>query len=232
MIQYMGGKFRLRKQISSVLKSLRSGQPYWEPFVGGAWILQEMDGIRFASDVNQYLITMYQHIQKGWIPPDEVTKETYDHYLQHPDSTDPMTGFVGFCASYRAKFFGGFEGKGRVYNGRYQETIGPRTARKSILQRKESIRDVKFSCGFYSKAMPKNMFIYCDPPYQGTTTYQQEFDHSLFWNTMRTWSAANVVVVSEYLAPEDFKVIAEFPSFVGIAQKDQSERRVEKLFTL
>lgn len=50
-MQYLGGKSKTRKQISAFLESVRKpDQTYFEPFVGGAWVLQEMRGKRIASD--------------------------------------------------------------------------------------------------------------------------------------------------------------------------------------
>lgn len=44
-MQYLGGKSKIRKQIASFLESLRKpNQVYFEPFVGGGWVLQEMSG--------------------------------------------------------------------------------------------------------------------------------------------------------------------------------------------
>ena len=51
---------------------------YFEPFVGGGWVLQEMSGDRIASDGNKALIAMYQALQDGWIPPDFVSEDEYN----------------------------------------------------------------------------------------------------------------------------------------------------------
>ena len=37
-MRYMGGKFKIRKEVAGFLKILRApGQAYLEPFVGGEW---------------------------------------------------------------------------------------------------------------------------------------------------------------------------------------------------
>jgi DNA adenine methylase len=52
------------------------------------------------------------------------------------------------------------------------------------------------------------MLIYCDPPYKSTQGYSTgNFDHALFWDTMRKWSKDNCVFISEESAPSDFKVV-------------------------
>ena len=77
-MRYLGGKSKIRKQIATFLESVRKdNQTYYEPFCGGGWVLQEIKGKRFASDGNKSLISMYQALQDGWIPPDFVTEEEY-----------------------------------------------------------------------------------------------------------------------------------------------------------
>lgn len=80
--------------------------------------------------------------------------------------------------------------------------------------------------------LAKDMLVYCDPPYQGTTQYGAfaGFDHELFWDTMREWSKHNTVVVSEYKAPNDFKCVAEFSSRMGLTTENERPIRCEKLF--
>ena len=116
-MRYLGGKSRIRKQVSSYLESIRKpDQIYFEPFVGGAWVLQEMTGKRIASDGNFALIEMYKALQKGWIPPESITKEQYAEYKAKQDPSDPMTAFVGIGCSFAGKWFGGFAfSEGRNY---------------------------------------------------------------------------------------------------------------------
>jgi DNA adenine methylase len=56
---------------------------------------------------------------------------------------------------------------------------------------------------------PKGYLIYCDPPYEGTKKYGavEKFDSEKFWETVRKWSKDNIVIVSEFTAPSDFKCI-------------------------
>lgn len=52
-MQYLGGKSKIRKQVAAVIEQYRKdGQEYFEPFVGGGWILQEVKGKRTAADGN------------------------------------------------------------------------------------------------------------------------------------------------------------------------------------
>lgn len=114
-MRYLGGKSKIRKQIAAFLESLRKpNQVYFEPFVGGGWVLQEISGDRIASDGNKALIAMYQALQDGWIPPDFVSNDEYNQVKLDYDKNSPMLAFCGFGCSFAGKWFGGYarsEGK-------------------------------------------------------------------------------------------------------------------------
>lgn len=224
-MRYLGGKSRTRKQISAFLESVRKPeQTYFEPFVGGAWVLQEMSGKRIASDINRALICMYEELQKGWVPPDSITEETYQEYKRNQVDTDPLTAFIGIGCSFGGKWFGGYARSGkRNYCS---------NAKNSLLLQVPKIKDVQFIDGLFHEHKPENMLVYCDPPYQGTTQYGafSGFDHDLFWETMRDWSKNNTVVISEYKAPEDFKCVLEIPTKTDLRVAGKKENRIEKLF--
>ena len=85
---------------------------------------------------------------------------------------------------------------------------------RSLMKIKPSIINTKFlQSKEYWKHNPRNMTIYCDPPYkynnldQSGNGYFKEFDHDFFWDTIRIWSESNLVVISESSAPKDFKKI-------------------------
>lgn len=107
-MQYLGGKSKTRKQIASFLESVRKPEEtYFEPFVGGAWILQEMSGSRIASDGNKSLIAMYKALQNGWIPPTFVSESEYQQVRKTNDPSNPMTAFCGIGCSFAGKLWGG-----------------------------------------------------------------------------------------------------------------------------
>ena len=76
--------------------------------------------------------------------------------------------------------------------------------------------------------------IYCDPPYiSSKKTWPlnyKGFDHAKFWQWVRKMSRKNIVIVSEYEAPDDFKVIWE--KTVNGANYNNFYTRTEKLFEL
>lgn len=232
-MRYLGGKSKIRKQIAQKLNEYRKiGQSYFEPFVGGAWVLQEMRGNRFASDGNKSLITMYQELQKGWIPPDFVSEQEYKYYQKQKDTDDPMTAFIGFGCSFAGKWFGG-------YARSNDKVCYAATSKRSLMKQLPLIQDVKFEHRLYEDLNPINLLIYCDPPYADTTNYGyfDEFDNDKFWEIMRKWSENNTVIISEYKAPPDFKCIAEFQSQMGLTTANSDgdyirEKRIERLFKL
>lgn len=225
-MQYLGGKSKIRKEIARFLESVREGRDYLEPFVGGGWVLQEMTGRRTASDGNAALIAMYRALQHGWEPPDFVSESEYIKARSLSDDL-PMKAFIGFGCSFAGKWFGGYA---RSDN----KTCYAVTSKRSLMKQLPLIQDVQFTACDYREHKPVNMLVYCDPPYANTTSYSafNEFNHNTFWETMRQWSASNMVVISEYSAPDDFICVAEFKSRMGMTAGDSRPIRSEKLFMI
>jgi DNA adenine methylase len=230
-MRYLGGKSKIRKEVSSFLRLCNiDNRTYFEPFVGGAWILGEMGGNRIASDGNDSLIAMYKSLQNGWIPPDYVSENLYKEVKAKMELDSPLTAFVGFGCSFAGKWFGGYA---RNSSGNSYAKI----TKNSLLKQLPLIKNVEFVYGLYNEHKPKNMLIYCDPPYEGTTEYgaMGKFNHEEFWDTIRNWiKNNNIVVISEYNAPEDFVCVKSIESRMGLTtvEDEISTRgiRIEKLF--
>lgn len=232
-MRYFGGKTRICKEIAPIiLKHRKEGQMFLSPFVGGGWVEQYIDGKKVLCDKHEYLIAMYKALQDGWQPPTELTKEEYYHVEKNPDEQPYLTGFVGFGCSFAGKWFGGYakDKSGRNYCLNAHNSIN-RKIKNGL------ISDTEFINCDYKELNPKNMVIYCDPPYRGTTQYDKnivgEFNHDEFWNIVRKWSKDNVVLVSEYEAPDDFETVWEKQTRLGIRDKNnEKQKRVEKLFKI
>ena len=227
-MRYFGGKTRTCKEIADIIKSLRyPDQLFVSPFVGGGWVESLLvDGAKYCCDKHPYLIAMYQELQKGWIPPKTLTKEEYDYIKGHKDEQPHLTGFVGFGCSFAGKWFGGYAKDKTNRNFCLN-------AHNSIMKKMKSFRNnTRFHCTDYKMLDPMDSIVYCDPPYQGTTEYSMgEFNHALFWETMRIWAKKNVVLVSEYNAPSDIKCIWQKSVKLDIRDKNNTKLpRVEKLF--
>lgn len=230
-MQYFGGKAKVGKHIADYINTNRqAGQSYWEPFVGGAWIMYRVlpVGPRIGSDVCAPLIALYQKLQEGWQPPQAVTEE--DYARAKAGLVEPyMQAFIGFGCSFAGKWFGGFA-RQAGYNF-------ARGSGSSLLKKAAFMGDVVFRHQNYLDAPPiKNAVIYCDPPYTGTTGYSAapKYRPEEFWNACRAWAAqGNTVLVSEYAAPPDFELVLEIATHTQIRNgANVREKRTEKLFLL
>lgn len=209
---------------------------YYEPFVGGA---NSIDKIkckrRIGNDIHKELIAMWNKLQSGWIPPEHISEEEYikvrDNKLDYPDY---YVGYVGFHTTFGAKYFAGYA---RSFKA---DGITPRDqsneAFRNTMKQVPNILDVEFISNDYRDIDIENAVVYCDIPYRGTTKYETDlFDYDYFWNWCRNMSRKNIVIVSEYSAPDDFTCIwgkehlANFDCNRGDDAK--SKIRIERLFT-
>jgi len=234
-MHYLGGKYRLRKEIASILNAVRKdNQIYWEPFVGSAWVTTEVaKGPVFCSDANEYLIIMWNALLDGWIPPDNIGEDQYYYIKENPNESPALTAFAGFGCSWSGKWFGGYARDNTDRN--YAEN-----AKNSLLKKKkklELLNPVFFTYDFLMPPHPfqrKECLIYCDPPYQGTTGYDaplSDWSSKLFWEHVRLLTEQNhTIITSEYTAPDDFCCIAKFKTKTDLRTVDGKEERIEKLF--
>ena len=227
-MRYMGGKFRIRKQLASFLQSkLKPGQTYIEPFCGACWVMQEIKADkRIASDGCVPLVMMFQELQKGWIPPKNVTVAEYHQAIKEPRSM-ALLAFVRIACS-----FGGIWGSGYARDGnRNRADEGSR----GLLKQLPLIQDVEFrTVDHYRDLMlvGDNCLIYCDPPYKGSEKYRyfkELFDTDEFWDVVRESSKYNDVYVSEYQAPDDFECVLEIKAKLDLRTKGDPTR-IERLF--
>jgi len=224
----MGSKNRIAKHILPIMLEHRKEGQYWvEPFVGGANMIDKVEGLRIGNDSHVYLIALLKALQNGWIPPTQVTKEYYYEIKSNPDSYKPeVVGFVGFLCSFGGKWWGGYAKNTKGDN--YAER-GSRVLSKQAIK----LNGISFcSCSYHGLIIPKNSLIYCDPPYEGVTGYKGKFDHMLFWQWCRDKSnEGHTVFISEYNAPEDFTCL-KVVQHKTILDKNSQYKRIEKLFTL
>jgi len=57
-----------------------------------------------------------------------------------------------------------------------------------------------------------------------------KFNHNKFWNIIRKWSKNNIVIVSEYTAPKDFKCIWKKKKKFNYICDNSIKKYIEKLF--
>jgi len=229
-MKYMGSKNRHAKELLPIiLKDRKPRQFYVEPFVGGANMIDKVDGDRIGADVHPHLICLLDAVANGWIPPENVTEEEYKK-AQKERFIDALTGFVGFGASYSGKWFGGYA-RGNNTNGTPRNYAAE--SRRNLLEQASKINGVVFVCSPYDQLpIPPNSIIYCDPPYEGTTKYATGgFDHAKFWRWCHDKVAeGHQLFVSEYNAPDDWLCVWEKRVNNTLTKDTGSKQGIEKLF--
>jgi len=231
-MRYLGSKRRIAKDILPIiLKDRQPGQWYVEPFVGGANVIERVEGNRIGADKNPYLIALFKALQSGWIPPIHVTKEEYLH-IKNNKGTYPqhLVGYVGFNG-FGAKWFDSYRVGESEWSAHYN----------GVMSQVNSLRGIMFLCSDYTTlefpiAMPDNSIIYCDPPYRSTTKYQYKIDYEAFysWVKARTFEGHRVFI-SEYDMPKPFRCVWTKDISVQINAKvgtKETKTATEKLYTL
>ena len=224
-MQYMGSKNRIAKHLLPIMLENRNDRTWIEPFVGGANMIDKVDGKRIGSDTHKHLIALHKSLQNGWTPPIEVSKEMYYEVKNNQDNyTDELIGFVGFLCSFGGKWWGGYaaNSNGDNYADRGSRVLTKQAEKlKGIIFKNQSYQDLE---------IPANSLIYCDPPYEGTTGYKDKFNHLEFWKWCRQKTKeGHQVFISEYNAPADFKCVKEI-EYKTILNKNNNYKRIEKLF--
>jgi DNA adenine methylase len=138
-------------------------------------------------------------------------------------------GFVGFGCSYSGKWFGGYA-RGNSNNGT------PRNycleSKKNILAQYDGLQGIQiYNKNYWELDIPENSIIYCDPPYENTTKYKDNFDHDKFWKWCEKKSLEdNSVFVSEYHAPSGWKSIWSKEVHNTLVKDTGSKIGIENLF--
>ena len=220
MCTYQGGKQRLGKKIYQIITQIENDihpetkmgpkTDYFEPMVGMAGVLKhfakDADRKICACDINPDIITLWKALQKGWKPPLKCTEAKYER-LKASNTSTPEKAFIGIVASWGGNYFHAYRLKYEPAGKSYlQEGYNKLTKLTPI------IKNVHFiPSRSYDKHSPKNMIVYCDPPYTSNKlsnkTFFGNFNHADFWDRIRRWSKHNIVVVSEWSAPSDFRKI-------------------------
>ena len=212
-MKYMGSKNRFAKELLPIMLENRTPEQWYiEPMVGGANMIDKVDGNRLGADFNEYLANMWLALTDGWKPKEHYTKEEYTNIKNNKENYPKyLVGYVGFICSYSGKWFGGYANdkpeSRRLKNGtlpNYQKE-----SLNSLSRQIPNLKNVIFKHSDYKNLeIPNNSIIYCDPPYEGTTKYKDDFNHVDFWEWVRVKTKqGHKVFISEYKAPEDFKCV-------------------------
>ena len=206
-MKYLGSKNRISKHILPIiLKDRKPEQWYVEPFVGGANLIDKVDGNRIGADSNEYMICLLKALQSGWKPPKEINKEEYQKIKDNRDSYP--NELRAYCATQLVF--------GSIWFGSYRrDNTGERNysleAYNNVIKQAPNLKGICFKCCDYKDLeIPPNSIIYCDPPYKGTRPYigTNKLNHDELWQWCREQARnGHVVYVSEYEAPNDFKEV-------------------------
>lgn len=228
----MGSKNRIAKHILPIiLKDRKEGQWYVEPFVGGANIIDKVEGKRIGADSNEYLIALLQQCAEGKSESlsDKISENEYNHIKNNKDEySKAAVAHCGFNATFGAKWFGGYA-RPRKITGYDRDVI---CGKNSLIKQMPLLKSVVFEHNRYENlVIPSNSIIYCDPPYEGTTKYKDSFDHVLFWDWIRVKvKEGHKVFISEYNAPADFVSVWEKEILVSLVKDTATKKATEKLF--
>lgn len=233
-MKFVGSKNRISKYIVPFIQNAidkNNINTYIEPFVGGANIIDKIQcEHRIGIDTHKELIALFKALQNGWEPPLHISEEEYirirDNKENYPDC---YVGLVGFCSTWGSKWFGGYA-RGYKNDGISLRDM-PNEAIRNLLSQLPKIKDVDFICDNYlNLEYPKPAVIYCDPPYANKNKYYHiDFDSNAFWNWCREQSKKNILFISEYQAPSDFKCIWSKNVKTSLSMNNDVSR-VEKLF--
>jgi DNA adenine methylase len=229
-MKYMGSKARFAKELlPTILTDRKPDQWYVEPFAGGMNMIDKVSGNRLAADFHNYLIAMFKAlVNDNWKPPKSISEELYiDIRSNKKKYPDELVGYVGFN-SYGGKWFAGYrrdkEGKRDYWKEHYN----------NVMKQVPNLKGIIFQCSSFTELeLPENSIIYCDPPYEGTTKYRDDFDYPLFWQWCRDKSEeGHSVYISEYNSPSDFECVWEKQAKSQINDMSQKETKVsiERLF--
>lgn len=253
-MRYLGGKATIaRKLTAAINREVGATTPCWEPFMGAGHMTAQLARTRRgeASDVHRPLMAMWGALEKGWIPPRQVSRDQYEAARLLPDS-DPLKAFAGFGCAFGGKWFDVYAadldkvdtrwrlGQRKPFQVLFRSYSGE--AHRTVRRVSAAIRHWELSCGSFFDRIPDahhlHKFIYADPPYAGTTAYSTgPFDTDAFWARCVEWARYMPVLVSEYVCPVPHRVLYAAPRSQTLSNRavdkrasDDATAPVERLF--
>lgn len=215
---YLGSKSRLAKELVPIIQEYidkSNCNTYIELFVGGANIIDKIKcENKLGFDYNEDLICLLQYAQNDTelsIAPKECSFEHYKEVRKDKECksfSKEYRALIGYMASYGGRYFdGGYGRDNRGGKSIYKERLNNFKKQTPLLQ------NIKFECMDYINldiSKYQNCVFYLDPPYINTKKFaKQSIDYEDFYNFCRKLSKNNIVLISEFYMPDDFKCIWE-----------------------
>ena len=224
----MGSKNRIAKEILPIMLKERGQRTWVEPFVGGGNMIDKVQGKRIGADVNPYLIDALIAIRDcvSDLPKNNKEFTEADYKLLRQNEDYKYKGYAGFAFSYSGKWLGGWCRDGKNKRDYVNE------AYKNALNQSPNLQGIRLvNESYLNLQIPENSLIYCDPPYENTTKYKDDFNHLEFWEWCRNKTKeGHIVYVSEYNAPADFKCIWSKEIVSSLTQDTGAKTSIERLF--
>ena len=223
-MRYLGGKSKIAARLADVISpSLRArGGRLVEPFVGGFNIVPALYSDiteALCSDTHAGVIGLYQAMQTGWLPPQNLSQAEYVSLRNDTSADIPLRTFAAFACSFGGKEWGGY--------ARDKEGLRNFAAEQArFLSRKAEYMDkCKFSVADFASLHPVDSAVYCDPPYANTTGYKSTglFSHEQFFEWCEDAATNNDVFVSEFTIPDRecrWDVVLEIPRKSSVRRAD------------
>ncbi len=236
-MRYVGSKNKLSKELVPIIQSYidEDTRGYLEPFVGGANIIDKIvcDN-KIGVDLHEELIELLKYSQENWDKlPERIMEDEYNEVKNNKEKYPKWyVGLVGFCASFGAKYFGGYA---RNFKGDDSGSWS-KGAINNLRKQSPHLKGIEFINDNFlnlDKSKYVGYVIYCDPPYRNTTKYATEnFPYEEFYQWCKDMSKDNIVLISEYDMPDEFECIweQEVKNSLGSGVNKTNNNRVEKLF--
>ena len=138
-MQYQGGKHRISAEIAALMNIYIYiyNKPFVSLFCGACNVESRIKSERIiCNDKHEYLIAMWQALQRGYELPDIISEEQYQYIKAHKDEDKALAGFVGFACSFGGKWFGSYaRGRGRNYAA---------DGKRSLLRKMQGLQNAEF----------------------------------------------------------------------------------------
>lgn len=247
-MRYMGSKRRFVKELVPILMSnVGKDTLFVDAFCGGCNVLCAIPHPnKVGIDINRYMTEFWKDAISEYISgvPFTCMSSDYTEEVYHDVRDSYRNGdgrykdsFIGFVATAGSWGGGWFKGYPRYNPNKNEDHI--REAYDGVVKQLSKwlylgstrIENLSYDQFDY----PPNSVIYCDPPYKGTQGYKEDerFDHEKFWEWARKMTReGHHVYISEYEAPEDFRVIWSAKKKDGLADYAGRKQnvKIEKLY--
>lgn len=183
------------------------------------------------------MIALLKYVQENPtipIAPNVCTKEHYADVRENRKIggnkySKEYTALIGYCASYGGRYFDGGYARDNTGRNMYLERV------TNLREQAEDLKNISFkSCDYKSFKNYTDCLFWIDPPYKGTKQYSKNvINYDEFYDFCRHLSQNNIVLISEYEMPNDFKCIWEKERKVmQKSDRIKAMRATERLFIL